>query len=213
MLNEGLESLDQQYSTILGSRWEFFHVGCRPEVKSAIRTSNHESIKCCINYGLVRHIWKRYYWSFLLWEDSVTGESYKKILRYISFPKLWDHRNDLFFQHHCASPHFVIILHHWSDQRLGSHWICRGSPVAFLPRSPNRTAYVFLRLHQICVYQPLQYYCRGKEKQSVCYRRYYWRSSSKGLEKHVNTYALTVAPKWSSFQNPFKQHKTCFLCL
>ena len=70
---------------------------------------------------------------------SVTGESYKKMLRYFFFPKLRDYPQDVIFQQDGAPPHFAIPVRQYLNQKLGNRWIGRGGPVAWPPRSPDLT--------------------------------------------------------------------------
>ena len=71
--------------------------------------------------------------------ESVTGESYKRMLRYYFFPKLRDYPDDTVFQQDGAPPHFALPVRQYLNQKLGDRWIGRAGPVSWPPRSPDLT--------------------------------------------------------------------------
>lgn len=49
---------------------------------------------------------------FFLEDETVTGERYKKVLRYYLFPKLTNYPSDMSFQQNRALPHYANIEKH-----------------------------------------------------------------------------------------------------
>ena len=48
-------------------------------------------------------------------------------------------RQNMWFQHDGAPPHFSLAVRDHLDQRFGQQWIGRGGPIAWPPRSPDLT--------------------------------------------------------------------------
>jgi len=71
--------------------------------------------------------------------ESVTGESYYKMLRYFFFPKMRNYGDDYIFQQDGAPPHFALRVRRYLDQKLQTRWIGRAGPTAWPPRSPDLT--------------------------------------------------------------------------
>jgi hypothetical protein len=71
--------------------------------------------------------------------ENVTGETYKKMLRYYFFPKLRDYSSDVIFQQDGAAPHFAVIVRQYLNYKLPGRWMGRGGPISWPARSPDLT--------------------------------------------------------------------------
>ena len=47
--------------------------------------------------------------------------------------------NDVWFQQNEASPHYSLMVRRYLDETFSNHWIGRGGPVEWPPRSPDLT--------------------------------------------------------------------------
>lgn len=72
-------------------------------------------------------------------EPTVTGESYKRMLRYYAMPKVMDLPASPIFQQDGAPPHWSLAVRSYLDTKLPQRWIGRGGPIAWPPRSPDLT--------------------------------------------------------------------------
>jgi len=70
---------------------------------------------------------------------NVTGNSYKKMLRYFFFPKVRDYPDNWLFQQDGAPPHFALPVRAYLDSKLPNRWIGRAGPIAWPARSPDLT--------------------------------------------------------------------------
>lgn len=71
--------------------------------------------------------------------ENVTGQSYKRMLRYYVFPRLRNYPEDMIFQQDGAPPHYAVIVRQYLDQKLPNRWIGRAGPIPWPPRSPDLT--------------------------------------------------------------------------
>ena len=71
--------------------------------------------------------------------ETVTGESYKKLLRYYAFPKLRDYPDNTIFQQDGAPPHYAVPVRQYLDKKYPNKWMGRGGPILWPPRSPDLT--------------------------------------------------------------------------
>lgn len=71
--------------------------------------------------------------------ENVTGDSYKKMLRYFVFRKLANYPDDMLFQHDGAPAHYALQVREYLDRKLPNRWIGRAGPIAWPARSPDLT--------------------------------------------------------------------------
>jgi len=71
--------------------------------------------------------------------ESVTGETYKRMLRYFFFPKLRDYPENVIFQQDGAPPHFALPVRQYLDTKVPNRWIGRAGPISWPARSPDLT--------------------------------------------------------------------------
>lgn len=72
-------------------------------------------------------------------DGSVTGDRYKRMLRYYLFPKLSNYPSDMIFQQDGAPPHYAIPVRQYLDHKLPNRWMGRGGPIPWPARSPDLT--------------------------------------------------------------------------
>lgn len=70
-------------------------------------------------------------------ENTVTGESYLKLLRDEFWPLVQE--DNYFFQQDGATPHYAIVVRDWLNQTMPERWIGRRGPVEWPSRSPDLT--------------------------------------------------------------------------
>lgn len=68
---------------------------------------------------------------------SVTGEKYKRTLRYFLFPTLANYPSDISFQQDEAFLHYANIERQYLYQKLPNRWMGRRSPFLRLPWPPD----------------------------------------------------------------------------
>ena len=71
--------------------------------------------------------------------ENVTGDTYKRMLRYYAFPRLRDYPESMIFQQDGAPPHFALTVRHYLDFKLPNRWIGRAGPISWPARSPDLT--------------------------------------------------------------------------
>ena len=67
--------------------------------------------------------------------DSVTGESYLKMLNDFIWPELM--RRRLYFQQDGAPVHYANTVRAWLNEKFPDRWIGRGGPIEWPARSPD----------------------------------------------------------------------------
>lgn len=72
-------------------------------------------------------------------EPTVTGESYKRMLRYYAMPQVMNLPDSPIFQQDGAPPHWSRLVRSYLDEKLPHRWIGRGGPIPWPPRSPDLT--------------------------------------------------------------------------
>lgn len=87
-----------------------------------------------INHGLMRNSWKSIIGPYFLENDSITVDSYKRMLCYFLFQKLGDYPHSVSFQQHSAQPHIALTVRDYFDRKLGSSRTGRGGLVTLPPR-------------------------------------------------------------------------------
>lgn len=73
------------------------------------------------------------------YRTTVNSEQYLHMLDSMVLPKLNEIGFPLFFQQDGAPPHFANIVRNWLNQIFPNHWIGRGGPIPWAPRSPDLT--------------------------------------------------------------------------
>jgi len=72
-------------------------------------------------------------------DGTVTGERYKRMLRYFAFPRLRDYPETTIFQQDVAPLHFANTTTEYLDLKYPNRWMGRGGPIPWPPRSPDLT--------------------------------------------------------------------------
>lgn len=92
-----------------------------------------------------------------VFEDTVTGDSYLKMLRQWLLPQLQRieqfNAGNMFFQQDGAPPHWSRAVRYWLDSIFPNQWIGRSGPISWPARSPDLT--------------PLDYWLWGDLKRRV----------------------------------------------
>jgi len=75
--------------------------------------------------------------------DNLTGNTHEAYLRN-ELPGLLEDiplmiRNQMYFQHDGAPPHYTRCVREYLNESLPDRWLGRGGPVAWPPRSPDLT--------------------------------------------------------------------------
>ena len=70
---------------------------------------------------------------------NVTGDSYKRMLRYYLFPKLRNYPENMIFQQDGAPPHFALPVRAYLDVKVPNRWMGRAGPIPWPARSPDLT--------------------------------------------------------------------------
>ena len=78
-----------------------------------------------------------------VFDNNLTGNTYKVFLRN-GLPGLLEEIplmiwSQMYFQHDEAPPHYTQHVREYLDESFPNHWLGRGGPVAWPPRSPDLT--------------------------------------------------------------------------
>ncbi|XP_063384877.1 uncharacterized protein LOC134670986 [Cydia fagiglandana] len=86
-------------------------------------------------------------------EGNLNGLNYLEMLREV-IPNLMEdvpiaYLRDIFYQHDGCPAHYRLEVRRHLDEEFGDHWIGRGGPVAWPPRSPDLTPMDFFLWSQV----------------------------------------------------------------
>lgn len=84
---------------------------------------------------MVRYILYRHYQILLSREETVTADTYKRVLRYYVLLNLRQYPNSTIFQQDGAHPHFSVSVRTHLKEKLQREWIGRGGPITWSARS------------------------------------------------------------------------------
>jgi len=122
-----------------------------------------------------------------VFDSNLTGNTYEAFLRN-ELPGLLEDiplmiRSQMYFQHDGASPHYTRHVRDYLNESFPNHWLGRGGPVAWPPRSPDLT--------------PLDYYLWGHMKMLVYETKVDSRAALRdrifGAAKHIHNHPGIIA--------------------
>ena len=101
-------------------------------VREVIRDSPKVNVWCCVMVD-------RIIGPFFFAEQTVSATTYKDMLELYAIRQLSDLQPTVIFQQDGAPPHWALEVRWTLDKTFPAHWIRRGGPIAWPPRSPDMT--------------------------------------------------------------------------
>lgn len=135
--------------------------------------------------------------------ESVVGESYKRMLQTFFFSRLREYLEGVAFQQHDVPPHFALPVRQYLEQKLEIHCIDRDGPVAWSPCSEPKSLWLlFLGMYQgLCILQRCNYYSGTEHKDSGLHHFYFRRYYSKVMNNTEFRFCLILRQNGAHFKN------------